>query len=73
MKLAPIVLFTYNRFQHTIETLEALRANELAEDSEVLVYSDGPKTLEDQFAIDQIRGYLRTLGGFKSVAVIERL
>lgn len=72
MNLAPIVLFTYNRFQHTVETLDALKANELAEDSEVLVYSDGPKTNKDQFAVNQVRGYLRTLGGFKSVAVIER-
>jgi len=72
MNLAPIVLFTYNRFQHTLETLEALKANELAENSKVLVYSDGPKTNEDQFVLNQVRGYLRTLGGFKSVAVIER-
>jgi hypothetical protein len=72
MELAPIVLFTYNRFHHTVETLKALKANELAEASDVLVYSDGPKTLEDRGSVDQIRGYLRALGGFKSVTVIER-
>ncbi len=72
MRLAPIVLFTYNRLHHTVETLEALKTNELAEASELLVYSDGPKTLQDQFSIDQIREYVKTLGGFKSVAVIER-
>jgi hypothetical protein len=70
--LAPIILFTYNRFHHAIETLKALKNNELAEASEVLVYSDGPKTLEDQIPIEQIRSYLKTLGGFKSLTLIER-
>jgi hypothetical protein len=33
MKLAPIVLFTYNRPWHTRQTIEALQKNELAADA----------------------------------------
>jgi hypothetical protein len=32
--LAPVVLFVYNRPKHTIQTLEALRKNELAEQTD---------------------------------------
>lgn len=44
MALAPIVLFTYNRPEHTRKTLEALRANELASASTLYIYCDGPTT-----------------------------
>lgn len=41
-KLAPIVLFVYNRPSHTLLTLEALAANYLAKDSKLYVFCDGP-------------------------------
>ncbi len=41
MNLAPIVLFTYNRLWHTQQTIEALQKNELAKDSDLIIYSDG--------------------------------
>lgn len=40
---APIVLFVYNRPEHTRRTLEALSANTGAEESELYVFADGPK------------------------------
>ncbi len=40
-KLAPIVLFTYNRPWHTQQTVEALQKNKLASESELFIYSDG--------------------------------
>ncbi|HOD41388.1 MAG TPA: glycosyltransferase family 2 protein, partial [Candidatus Wallbacteria bacterium] len=43
MKLAPIVLFVYNRPDHTRRTVEALLKNEFAGESELIVFSDGPK------------------------------
>lgn len=43
MKLAPIALFVYARPEHTRQTLESLAANELAQDSELIVFADGPK------------------------------
>ena len=55
MSLAPIVLFVYNRPQHTLKTLEALMQNELAEMSELFIFCDGPKadaTKQDQERIN---------------------
>jgi hypothetical protein len=43
MPLAPIVLFIYNRPDHTQKTLKALSENYLAKDSILYVYADGPK------------------------------
>ena len=43
MRLAPIALFVYNRPEHTLKTLEALAQNDLASQSELFVFCDGPK------------------------------
>ncbi|PXV64122.1 hypothetical protein CLV62_11180 [Dysgonomonas alginatilytica] len=43
-KLAPIVLFVYNRPWHTRQTLEALANNSLAKDSVLYIYADGART-----------------------------
>ena len=42
-KLAPIVLFVYNRPKHTKLTVEALQKNKLAIESELFIYSDNAK------------------------------
>jgi GNT-I family len=40
---APIVFFAYNRPDHTRQTLEALSKNQLASQSSLFIYIDGPK------------------------------
>lgn len=69
--LAPIVLFVYNRLWHTQQTVEALQKNELAADSDLFIFSDGAKNTEDQYKVDEVRQYLKTITGFKSVAIEE--
>ena len=41
--LAPVILFTYNRPEHTKRTIQALAANELAEETDLYVFSDAAK------------------------------
>ena len=41
--LAPIALFVYNRPEHTLQTLQALEYNDLAKESILYVFCDGPK------------------------------
>lgn len=41
--LAPVILFTYNRPEHTKRTIEALAANELAAETDLYVFSDAAK------------------------------
>lgn len=43
MKPAPIVLFVFNRPDHTLKTLQALQSNTLAAHSTLHIYADGPK------------------------------
>lgn len=69
--LAPVVLFTYKRLDTLQETVRALTANYLAGDSDLIIYSDGAKTPADQIIIGEIRNYLKTIVGFKSVTIHE--
>lgn len=71
-RLAPIVLFVYNRLWHIRQTIEALQKNEMAEDSVLFVFSDGPKSDADREKVIEVREYIRTLKGFKNVIIIER-
>jgi GR25 family glycosyltransferase involved in LPS biosynthesis len=55
MNPAPVVLFVYNRPEHTRKTLEALASNVLADKSELFIYSDGPKENSDEQTLENIR------------------
>jgi len=72
MSLAPIVLFVYNRPRHTQQTIEALQKNELAQQSELFIYSDGAKNCSAQQAVDEVRVCIKSIDGFKKIIIIER-
>lgn len=55
MKLAPIVIFVYNRVEHTKRLLESLVKADLSSDCEVIVFSDGWKTEETREAVISVR------------------
>ena len=69
--LAPIVLFTYKRFETLKQTVSFLTANSLAIHSDLIIYSDGAKDPEDEKIIQEIRKFLKTIIGFKSVMIFE--
>lgn len=71
MNLAPVVLFVYNRPDHTLKTLEALSKNRLAKESELYIFCDGPKNQNSSEAIDQVREIVRRPFGFKNVIIQE--
>lgn len=68
---APICLFTYNRLEETKQTVVSLQANFLAKDSELFVFSDGPKNKSSCCKIQAVRDYLKSIEGFKSVTIYE--
>jgi hypothetical protein len=70
--LAPIALFVYNRPEHTRRTVEALRANDLAQESNLFVFADGAKPNSGAAAVGAVREYIRTIQGFRSVTITER-
>ena len=74
MNYAPVVLFVYNRPIHTKQTLDALRKNTLAKETEVIIYSDGPKdgNLESEKKVLETRKVVEQADGFKAKKTIYR-
>jgi len=67
MNLAPIILFAYNRPEHTRRTLQSLQRNALARHSRLFIFADGPKNDEDARKVAQVRSLFAHLPGFASV------
>ncbi len=70
--LAPVVLFVYNRAEHTRKTLEALAKNLLADNSTLYIYSDGPKadaSIETLNKIKEVRALIRERSWCKEVII----
>ncbi len=69
--LAPILLFTYKRLDTLKETVSALQNNHLAKESDLFVFSDAAKGTDDKIKVEEVRNYVKSLKGFKSVTVHE--
>lgn len=65
----PILLFVYNRLEHTRRTVESLLANQEISQHELIVFSDGPKTVVDSSSVNQVRDFISKIKGFQSVTV----
>jgi len=70
--LAPIVVFAYNRPWHLQQTIEALLQNNESAQSDLFIFSDGPKNAQADEAVSQVRQYIKTISGFKSLTLIKR-
>lgn len=69
-KISPIVIFVYNRLSHTKRTLEALQRNDLADLSDLIIFSDGARDADSE-AVNEVRAYIKEVQGFKSVKIFE--
>lgn len=73
-KLAPVALFVYARADHTSQTIEALSKNTLAKDTEIWIFSDGPKNNKVEKKVREVREYINLVKEkewFKNVQIIE--
>lgn len=70
-QLAPIVLFTYKRLDTLKQTVEALQQNYLAADSDLYIFSDAAKGDLDSVGVTQVRNYIQSVSGFKSITIYE--
>jgi len=68
---APILLFTYKRLDVLRQTVELLKKNFLAENSELFIFSDAAKSEKDIPIIDEVRAYLNSITGFKKITIYE--
>lgn len=71
MEAAPILLFTYKRLDTLKTTIDALKDNDLASDSELYVFSDAAKHIVDEPIINEVRSFIHSIKGFRKVTVIE--
>ncbi len=75
MENAAVILFVYNRPEHTLATLQALAANQLAEQSKLYIYADGPKNDaqdKDRKKIEEVRHIIRQENWCKHIEIIEQ-
>lgn len=73
-ELAPIILFVYNRPEHTKKVVEGLLLNSEASNSELFIFADGPKpTISEKGLKDlkRVREYIHTISGFKEIHIDE--
>jgi hypothetical protein len=71
--LAPIALFTYKRFETLKQTVESLKNNCEAKDSELFIFSDASKSEKDDEKVYKVREYLKTITGFKTITIHEKI
>ncbi|MEH7250372.1 sugar transferase [Neobacillus niacini] len=69
---APIILFVYNRPKHTFKTIEVLKKNILACDSDLIIFSDYAKKDSDLINVNKVRDIINNIDGFKSITIIEQ-
>lgn len=74
MELAPVILFAFNRPEHTKETLVSLKNNVLADRSVLYIYIDGPKvdaSVEQIEKINKVKQVAKEQQWCKEVYIIE--
>ena len=71
---APVVLFVYNRLDHTMNVIESLSKNIGAKETDLYVFSDAAKTEKGLDKVNEVREYIRKTdwrGNFQKVTVVE--
>ena len=71
-KLAPILLFTYNRLDHLKKTIYSLEKNFLSKYSDLIIFSDGAKKKNENYDINRVRNFIKNIKGFNSVKIYFR-
>jgi hypothetical protein len=72
IECTPVALFVYKRPIHLTQTLNALRNNLSSRDTDLFIFSDGPKGDTDRKSVESVRALIENVEGFKSVTVVAR-
>ena len=67
---APIAVFAFNRPDHLRKTLDALAANDLAHESELTIFCDGPRNPQEREATEAVRAVAREERAFRSTSIV---
>ena len=69
---SPVALFVWNRIEHPMQTISALAKNSEAKYTDLYIFSDGAKYINEDKIISELRNKLKSVQGFKSVKLFER-
>ncbi|MBS5795316.1 MAG: glycosyltransferase [Dysgonomonas mossii] len=69
--LAPICIFAYNRPDTLEKLIISLSKNDLAKESDLYIFSDGHKKETEIDAINEVRKYIHSIAGFRSITIKE--
>ena len=69
---APVALFVYRRPEHVRNTINALKNNTDACNTDLIIFSDGPASAEAEYDVKKVRADIEGISGFKSVKTILR-
>lgn len=69
---APIIIFCYNRSDKTALVLEHLSKNNLAQNSDLFVFCDGPRNEKDLQEVQKTHAVIDKISGFRSVTIEKR-
>ena len=70
---APVILFVYNRLDHTTQVIHTLSQNELAGETDLFVFSDAAKNEKGQAQVEAVRAFIQSKewqSNFKSVKIV---
>ncbi len=69
-RLAPLVVFAFNRIEPLKRCISSLLKNDEAENTDLFVFVDGPRInrVEDKVNIETVRQYVKEIRGFKSLS-----
>lgn len=68
---APIAVFCYNRVDVMKVLFQTLKKNTLSKESEVYIFCDGPKSSSVKAQTDEVRKFVHSIDGFKSMVIEE--
>ena len=73
MYYAPIILFVYRRLDHLKLTVDSLKKNKEIKKSNLIIFSDGPKSKLDYDSVIKVRKYINNIKGFKNIKIMPNL
>lgn len=69
--LSPVLITVYDRLDCLINSINSLKTNSLAKQTDLFIVSDYAYKKEDENKIQKVREYIQNLEGFKSVEAIN--
>ena len=69
---APIILFAYRRLDTLKKVIASLKKNKLSKKTEIYIFSDGYKGIEDKKDVLNVRNYLKKIKNFKKTNLCFR-